>query len=242
MIKYEIEGGNLPVVICYPEPGQTLCTESGAMSWMSPNMKMDTNTGGGLKKVFGRIFSGESVFMNEYTAQGGVGMIAFASCFPGSIISYQVTPGNGIIVQKRGFLAMEKGLELSVYLQKKLGKGFFGGEGFIMQQIKGNGMVFLEIDGYCKEYDLGAGQSIIVDTGYLAAMSETCTMDIETVKGVKNIFFGGEGLFNTRITGPGKVYIQSMPIINTAQRLTPYLNVGSGDDNNGGGFSIKLGD
>ena len=242
MMKYDIEGGNLPVVICYPEAGQTLCTESGAMSWMSPNMKMDTNTGGGLKKVFGRMFSGESIFMNEYTAQGGNGMIAFASSFPGSIIPYQVTPGNSIIVQKRGFLAMEKGLELSVYLQKKLGKGLFGGEGFIMQKITGNGMVFIEIDGYCKEYDLAAGQSIIVDTGYLAAMSETCTMDIETVAGVKNIFFGGEGLFNTRITGPGKVYIQSMPIINTARALSPYLTTSSGDKNSGGGINIRLGD
>ena len=241
MIKYEIEGGNLPVVICYPEAGQTLCTESGAMSWMSPNMHMETNTGGGLKKVFGRMFSGESIFMNEYSAQGGTGMIAFASSFPGSIIPYHVTPGNGIIVQKRGFLAMEKGLELSVYFQKKLGKGFFGGEGFIMQQIKGDGLVFLEIDGYCKEYDLGVGQSIIVDTGYLAAMSESCTMDIETGKGVKTIFFGGEGLFNTRITGPGKVYIQSMPVINTAQCLTPYLNINN-DNNSGGGINIRLGD
>lgn len=242
MIRYEIEGGNLPVVICYPEAGQTLCTESGAMSWMSPNMKMDTNTGGGLKKVFGRMFSGESIFMNEYTAQGGRGMIAFASSFPGSIIPYQVTPGNGIIVQKRGFLAMEKGLELSVYFQKRLGKGFFGGEGFIMQRITGNGLVFLEIDGHCKEYDLAAGQSIIVDTGYLAAMSESCTMDIETVKGAKNIFFGGEGLFHTRITGPGKVYIQSMPVINTAQCLTPYLNISDGSNNSGSGINIKFGD
>lgn len=241
MIKYEIEGGNLPVVICYPEAGETLCTEKGAMSWMSPNMKMDTNTGGGIKKAFGRFFSGESIFMNEYTAEGGSGMIAFASSFPGSIIPYQVTEGNGIIVQKRGFLAMEKGLDLSVYFQKKFSKGFFGGEGFIMQRISGNGMVFLEIDGYCKEYELGIGESIIVDTGYLAAMSETCTMDIETVKGAKNIFLGGEGLFNTRITGPGKVYIQSMPVINTAQVLTPYLNIGD-NDNNGGGINIRLGE
>lgn len=240
MIKYEIEGGNLPVVICYPEAGETLCTESGAMSWMSPNMQMDTNTGGGIGKVFGRLFSGESIFMNEYTAVGGSGMIAFASSFPGSIIPYHVTLGNGIIVQKRGFLAMEKGLDLSMYFQKKLGRGFFGGEGFIMQKISGDGMVFLEIDGYCKEYDLGVGQSIVVDTGYLAAMSETCTMDIETVKGAKNIFFGGEGLFHTRITGPGKVYIQSMPVINTAQALTPYLNINR-DDNNGG-INIRLGE
>ena len=241
MIRYEIEGGNLPVVICYPEAGQTLCTESGAMSWMSPNMKMDTNSGGGIKKALGRMFSGESIFMNEYTAQGGTGMIAFASSFPGSIIPYQVSEGNGIVVQKRGFLAMEKGLDLSVFFQKKLGRGFFGGEGFIMQRITGYGMVFLEIDGYCKEYNLGVGESIIVDTGYLAAMSDTCTMDIQPVQGAKNIFFGGEGLFHTRITGPGKVYIQSMPVINTAQALSPYLNVNNGD-NNGGGINIRLGD
>lgn len=241
MIRYEIEGGNLPVVICYPEAGQALCTESGAMSWMSPNMKMDTNTGGGIKKAFGRMFSGESIFMNEFTAVGASGMIAFASSFPGSIIPYQVTEGNGIVVQKRGFLAMEKGLELSVYFQKKLGKGFFGGEGFIMQKITGNGLVFIEIDGYCKEYQLGSGESIIVDTGYLAAMSESCTMDIQTVKGAKNIFFGGEGLFHTRITGPGKVYIQSMPVINTAKALTPYLNINS-DNNDRNGINIRFGE
>ena len=241
MIRYEIEGGNLPVVICYPEAGQTLCTESGAMSWMSPNMKMDTNSGGGLKKAFGRLLSGESIFMNEYTAQGGTGMIAFASSFPGSIIPYQVSEGNGIVVQKRGFLAMEKGLDISVFFQKKLGRGFFGGEGFIMQRITGYGMVFLEIDGYCKEYNLGVGESIIVDTGYLAAMSDTCMMDIQPVQGAKNIFFGGEGLFHTRITGPGKVYIQSMPVINTAQALSPYLNLNNGESN-GGGINIRLGD
>lgn len=241
MIRYEIEGGNLPVVICYPEAGQTLCTESGAMSWMSPNMKMDTNSGGGIKKALGRMFSGESIFMNEYTAQGGTGMIAFASTFPGSIIPYQVSEGNGIVVQKGGFLAMEKGLDLSVFFQKKLGRGFFGGEGFIMQRITGYGMVFLEIDGYCKEYNLSVGESIIVDTGYLAAMSDTCTMDIQPVQGAKNIFFGGEGLFHTRITGPGKVYIQSMPVINTAQALSPYLNINDGDSN-GGGINIRLGD
>ncbi len=242
MLKYEIEGGNLPVVICYPEAGQTLCTESGAMSWMSPNMHMETNSGGGFKKAIGRLFSGESVFMNEYTATGGSGMIAFASSFPGSIIPYRVTEGNAIIVQKRGFLAMEKGLDLSLFWQKKLGRGFFGGEGFIMQKISGNGLVFLEIDGYCKEYDLGVGESIIVDTGYLAAMTEGCSMEVETVKGAKNIFLGGEGLFNTRITGPGKVYIQSMPVINTAAALTPYLNINDNNDsdNNKSGITFRL--
>ncbi len=241
MIKYDIEGGNLPVLICYPEVGQTLCTQTGAMSWMSPNMQMQTNSGGGVKKVFGRLFSGESLFMNEYTPIGSTGTIAFASSFPGSILPYHVTPGRGIIVQKRGFLAMEKGLDVSVYFQKKFRGGFFGGEGFIMQKISGDGLVFLEIDGYCKEYTLEAGQSIIMNTGYLAAMSDTCTMDVEMVRGVKNIFLGGEGLFNTRVTGPGKVYIQSMPISNTAAAIAPYIQIETNNDNNGGGgFTIRL--
>lgn len=242
MLRYEIEGGNLPVVICYPEYGQTICSQSGAMSWMSPNMRMDTNTGGGLKKVFGRMLSGESIFMNEYTAEGGTGMIAFASTFPGTIIPFQVTEQSGIIVQKRGFLAMEKGLDLSLYFQKKLSRGFFGGEGFIMQRISGNGIVFIEIDGHCKEYDLGVGESIIIDTGYLAAMTDTCTMEIEAVKGAKNMFFGGEGIFHTKVTGPGKVYIQSMPLVNTAEALLPYLNIETGSDNRGGGINIRFGD
>ena len=242
MIRYEIEGGSLPVVICYPTVGQTLCTQSGAMSWMSPNMQMETNTGGGLKKMLGRLISGDSIFMNEYTPVGGNGMIAFASTMPGRIIPFEVTPGNGIIVQKSGFLAMEKGLELSIYLQKKLGSGFFGGEGFVMQKITGNGVAFVEIDGYCKEYNLAAGESLIVDTGYLAAMSESCTMEIQAVRGAKNIFLGGEGLFHTRVVGPGKVYIQSMPIISMAERLAPYLpSTSSSSSDNDGGISIKLG-
>ena len=241
MIRYDIEGGNLPVVICYPTEGETLCTQCGAMSWMSPNMEMNTNMGGGIKKVFGRMFSGESVFMNEYTATGGESVIAFASSFPGSIMPYHVTPGNGIIVQKRGFLAMEKGLELSVYFQKRLRNGFFGGEGFIMQRISGDGMVFIEIDGYCKEYELDASQSIILDTGYLAAMSESCTMDIVGVKGFKNVLFGGEGLFHTVVKGPGKVYVQSMPISNTAAALAPYIQIQHDSNDNKTTLSFPIG-
>ncbi len=238
MIRYEIEGGHLPVVICYPEAGQTLLTQSGSMSWMSPNMHMETHTGG-LKKAFGRIFAGESIFFNEYTPLGGSGMIAFASAFPGSIIPFQVTENESIIVQKRGFLAMEKGLDLSIYFQKKFSRGFFGGEGFIMQKVSGSGMVFLEIDGHCKEYTLGVGESILIDTGYLAAMSESCSMEIETVRGAKNIFFGGEGLFLTRVTGPGKVYLQSMPVSNMAKELIPFLPTQNSSE---GGINIKLGE
>ena len=238
MLRYEIEGGSLPVVICYPEAGQSICCERGAMSWMSPNMQMQTGSGGGFRKAMGRLFSGDSIFVNEYTAMGGGGMIAFASNLPGRIIPYEVTPGNGIIVQKGGFLAMEKGLDLSIYFQKKLGRGLFGGEGFIMQRISGYGLAFLEIDGYCKEYTLMPGESIVVDTGYLAAMTESCTMDIQTVRGAKNVFFGGEGLFHTVITGPGKVYIQSMPILQIANRLAPYMP--TADSDNGGGINVSL--
>ena len=241
MLRYTIEGENLPVVICYPEANQTVLSETGAMSWMSPNIKMDTNSGGGIKKALGRMFAGESLFMNEFTAQDGMGTVAFASSFPGSIIPYEVSPGNSIIVQKHSFLAMEKGLDLSIYFQKKLGKGFFGGEGFIMNKISGNGLVFIEIDGYCKEYDLQANESIIVDTGYLAAMSESCTMDIEAVQGAKNIFLGGMGLFHTKITGPGKVYLQTMPIIKTAKAIEPYITFPTTTEG-GKGINIRLGE
>lgn len=239
MIRYEIEGGHLPVVICYPEIGQTLVTESGAMSWMSPNMNMETNSGGGIAKALGRLIARDSVFMNEYTPKGGTGMIALASSFPGSIIPFEITPGNGIIVQKGGFLAMEKGMDISIHFQKRMGSGFFGGEGFIMQKISGYGTAFVEIDGHCKEYELAAGQSIIIDTGYLAAMTESCTMDIQPIKGIKNAFFGGESFFNTVVTGPGKVYIQSMPIAKLAETVTPYLPLGN---SGGDGININLGD
>ena len=244
MVKFEIEGGSLPVVICYPEAGETLCTQSGAMSWMSPNMEMTTNSGGGIKKALGRFLAGESLFMNEYTCRGGQGMIAFSSALPGKIIPFRVTPGNGIIIQKTGFLAMEKGLDLSIHFQKRLGAGFLGGEGFILQKVSGDGLVFIEIDGYCKEYELAAGEKIIVDSGYLAAMSESCSMDVQSVKGFKNILFGGEGFFNTVISGPGKVYVQSMPAMTLAQRIIPYLPSVSTNNNNGGngggGFKINF--
>lgn len=239
MIKYEIEGGNLPVLICYPEVGQTLCTQRGAMSWMSPNMQMSTNSGGGVKKALGRLFAGESLFMNEYTPRDGRGLIAFGAALPGRIIPYEVTPGNSIILQKNAFLAMEKGLDLSIHFQKRMGAGLVGGEGFVLQKVSGNGMVFIEVDGYCKEYMLAAGQSLIVDSGYLAAMTEGCTMNIQTVKGVKNVLFGGEGAFNTVITGPGRVFVQSMPVVSLAEKLAQYMPTAN-TSNNGGGFNINL--
>ena len=222
-MTYEIVGTPLPVVTCTLQAGEKMITESGAMSWMSPNMIMETSTNGGIGKAFGRMFSGESMFQNIYTAQGGQGMIAFASSFPGSIIPFQISPGNSIVVQKRGFLAAEAGVQLSIFFQKRLGAGFFGGEGFIMQKLSGQGMAFAEIDGSVVEYTLQPGQQIIVDTGYLAAMSETCQISIQSISGVKNVLFGGEGFFNTVITGPGKVYLQSMPANKLAASIASFI-------------------
>lgn len=222
-MKYNIEGQNLPVVICELSPGETMITERGSMSWMSPNMKMDTTSGGGFGKALGRMFAGEGLFQNRYTAESGPGMIAFASSFPGEIRAFEIAPGRELILQKSGFLAAESSVNLSVFFQKKLGAGFFGGEGFIMQRVSGSGIVFAEFDGHVVEYELQRGQSIVVDTGYLAAMDATCSLEIKSVPGLKNALFGGEGLFNTVITGPGRVYLQSMPICAVANAIRPYI-------------------
>jgi len=222
-MKYNIEGKNLPVVICELASGETMITERGSMSWMSPNMKMETTSGGGLGKALGRMFAGEALFQNRYTAEGGNGMIAFASSFPGEVRAFEIAPGRELIVQKGGFLAAESSVNLSVHFQKKLGAGLFGGEGFIMQKLSGNGIAFAEFDGHVVEYELGSGQSIVVDTGYLAAMDATCSMEIQTVPGIKNALFGGEGIFNTVVSGPGRVYLQSMPISAVANAIRPYI-------------------
>ena len=221
-MNYKIEGTPLPVVICELSNGEQMITERGSMSWMTPNMRMETTSNGGVGKALGRMFSGEALFQNRYTAEGGTGMIAFASSFPGSIVPLRITPDRPVIAQKSAFLASEPGVELSIHFQRKIGAGFFGGEGFIMQKLSGNGIAFIEIDGHAVEYDLAPGQQMIVDTGYLAYMDASCTMDVVTVKGAKNVFFGGEGLFNTRVTGPGKVVLQTMPI----SRIAGVLGVG----------------
>ncbi len=221
-MKYKIEGGNLPVVICELEAGETMITESGAMSWMSPNLELETSAGG-FGKAMGRMFSGESIFLNRYTAAGGNGMIAFASSFPGTIQPFRIGGGAEIILQKKAFLAAEDGVELSVWFTKKFGAGLVGGEGFILQKISGEGMVFAEFDGHVVEYELAEGQQIVMDSGHLAAMTASCKMEVKTVKGLKNKLFGGEGFFNTVVTGPGKLWIQTMPLVNVASAINPYI-------------------
>lgn len=217
-MQYQIQGQPYPVVVMTLNAEETVLCQKGAMAWMTPNMEMQTR-GGGLGKMFSRALSGEAMFQNEYTARGGTGMIALASAVPGEIMPIQITSAKSIVAQKSSFLASEQSISFEMYFQKKIAGGFFGGEGFIMQKFSGNGMLFLEIDGSVIAYDLAPGQTMMVDTGNLAAMEATCKLDVETVKGVGNMFLGGEGFFNTKITGPGRIWLQTLPLSGLANAL-----------------------
>ena len=213
-MRYTISGDNMPVAICELDDGESLYCEAGAMSWMSPNLVMETKSKGGLGGFFGRALSGETGFQNYYTAKNGNGRIAFSSAYVGNILAVEITPDKPIIIQKRAFLAATMGVEMEIFFQKKLGTALFGGEGFVMQKLSGSGIVFLELDGSVHEYELQAGEQMLISTGHLAMMEESVTMDIQQIKGVKNVLFGGESLFNTVVTGPGRITVQSMPLSN----------------------------
>lgn len=232
-MKYNITGTPMPVLNCMLEPNESMISESGSMSWMSPNMELKTTTNGGVGKVFSRMISGEKMFQNIYTARNGNGSISFASSFPGDIVALNVTPEQEYLVQKTGFLAGTQGVDLSVYLQKNIGAGFFSGEGFILQKISGNGIAFVEVDGSATEIQLAPGQQIIIDTGHLVLAEGTCDIDVKSVKGIKNALFGGVGVFNTVVTGPGKVVLQSMPIIKMANVISKYIKAPSSSSSSG---------
>ena len=225
-MEYEIKGGTFPVVICRLKSGERMVTESGSMVWMSPNMEMATS-GGGVGKMLSKVFSGERMFQNIYTAHGD-GMIAFGSSFPGKILPLELTGERGYILQKSAFLASETSVELSIHFNKKFGVGFFGGEGFIMQRLTGRGIAFVEVDGDLVEYTLAAGEEILVDTGNVLGFEEGVKMEIQQVEGLKNIFFGGEGVFHTRLTGPGKIWLQTMPISSVAHAMAPFIVTNNG--------------
>ena len=224
-MEYEIIGTPLPAVVCYLKKGDVMLSDSGAMAWMDPCMEMGTTSNGGISKAFGRMFSGETLFLNTYTAHAD-GKIAFASSFPGEIRKYDIEPGKEIVVQKSAFLASETTVDRSIFFNKKAMTGIFGGEGFIMNKLSGKGTVFVEIDGATVEYDLAPGQQIVVDTGYVAVMDATCTMTTQSVPGIKNKLLGGEGFFNTVITGPGHVVLQTMPISAIAGSLAQFFPSG----------------
>lgn len=211
-MEAKILGDSLPVVTCKLKKGESIVTESGGMSWMDEGIEMKTSTNGGIMKGLGRALAGESLFMNTYTAQQDDVEIAFSSCFPGKVLEFDLAQGESIIAQKKAFMCAESSVDIAMHFRKKLGAGMFGGEGFIMQKITGPGKVFLEIDGEVVKKELAAGQTLKVDNGYVAAMTSGVDLDITTVPGLKNIMFGGEGLFLTTVKGPGTVYLQSMPI------------------------------
>ena len=227
-MEYEIQGGAFPIVICTLQRGETMKNETGAMSFMTSEMKMETNTGGGLLKGLGRALSGDSIFLNFFTAQADNQKIGFSARTPGKIFPIKLDGTNTIIGQKNAFLTAEEGVDLDIYFRNKIGTGIFGGEGFVLQKFSGVGMAFIEIDGEVIERELAPGEQLLLDPGHLAAMDESVGFDIERVKGAKNILFG-EGLFFARLTGPGKVWIQTMPISKLAQAIIPFLptsNVG----------------
>lgn len=220
-MQYSIVGDNLPAVIIWLNPGETIISQAGGRTWSRGQVLTETK-GGSVGQALGRLLSGESLFMSHYTAQGPA-EIAFTSSFPGQIIARELRPGESVICQKSAFLCATAGVQLSVHLQRRLGAGFLGGEGFIMQKVTGPGTVFFELDGYCPSYDLAPGEQIICDTGAVALMEDTCTMDVQMVRGIKNLFLGGEGLVDTVVTGPGRVHLQSMSVFKLAKLVEPYI-------------------
>jgi len=211
------------MVVCTLQKGETMQDETGAMSYMTQGIKMETNTGGGLLKGLGRALSGDTLFLNYFTAERDGEEVAFSSCYPGKIIPIELNGSNSIIGQKNAFLTATKDVQLDMYFRKKLGAGIFGGEGFILQKFSGKGMLFLEIDGDVVEKNLQPGEKLLVDQGHVAAMDETVDFDIQRVKGAKNMLFGGEGLFFATVTGPGRVWLQTMPVSKLAEAIIPYI-------------------
>ncbi|MEI6132193.1 MAG: TIGR00266 family protein [Bacillota bacterium] len=217
-----IFGGNLPAVSIKLNTNESIYTQSGGMAWMDDGITMQTNMQGGLMKGLGRMMSGDSLFMATFTASGPNQEIVISSTFPGSIIEIDLN-GNSIIAQKNGFLCAETTVALNAFLTKSFGAGLFGGEGFVLQRLSGTGKVFLEVDGSLTERTLAPGEKIKIDTGHIAAFEETCTYQAEMVKGFKNILFGGEGMFLATLTGPGKVWLQTITIPGFAKVLIPFL-------------------
>jgi len=222
-LEYKITDTVLPVVTINLKPGEIVYSESGGMSWMSANVEMKTHSGGGLGKMLKRKLSGESLFITDYFVNKDPGTVAFASEFPGRILAMQLEAGEQLIAQKDAFMVAEKSVDLDLHLNRKLGAGFFGGEGFIMEKISGPGLVFFEFDGDIVEMTLAKGESLRVDAGHIAMFEPSVQYDVKMVKGVSNILFGGEGLFLATLRGPGKVWLQTMPMIKLAGKILPFF-------------------
>ena len=233
-MQYRIEGTTLPVVTITLSPGQRIYSSSGGMSWMTQDVEMETNTGGGLGKMFKRALSGESLFVVDYYVDRGVGEVAFSAEFPGNIIDLDLAGGQSVIVQKDSFLCAEKSVELDLHFRKRLGAGLFGGEGFMLQRLTGPGKAFVNFDGEILVKDLKPGELLRVDTGHVAMFEPTVDFDVEVVRGFKNILLGGEGLFLATLRGPGKAYLQTMPMNKLAQKVAQYMPQVGGKGQSGG--------
>ena len=222
-MKYEIIGDAFPAVKCHLEKGEVMKCEGGSMSWMDRGITMSTEGGGGLGKAFSRAVSGESVFFNHFTCSVDQGEIAFASSFPGRVIPIELGAGQSIIAQKTAFLACEESVDVAMHFHSKVGAGVFGGMGFIMQKFTGPGTVFLEIHGGLESYELAPGEEKVVDGPHLAIIGSGVEFEVETIKGMKNKLLGGNGLFNTVLRGPGKIWLQTIPVPTVAAAIAPYL-------------------
>ena len=220
-MQYRIEGTTLPVVTVTLNPGQRIYSSSGGMSWMTEAVEMETNTGGGLGRMVKRALSGESLFIVDYYVERGEGEVAFSAEFPGKILDLDLAGGQSVIVQKDAFMCAEKTVDLDMHFRKRLGAGLFGGEGFIMQRLTGPGRAFVNFDGEILVKELQPGELLRVDTGHVAMIDPTVDFDVEIVRGFKNILLGGEGLFLATLRGPGKAYLQTMPMDKTGAEDRP---------------------
>lgn len=223
-MNYKLIGQTVPVVEMTLDKGETVYTQSGGMAYQSEGISMSTNARGGVMKSLGRMFAGESIFMANYTSEKEGALVAFASTVPGNIVPVDLREHpQGFTLQKGAFLCAENSVNTSIAFTKKFSAGLFGGEGFILQKAEGNGMLFLEVDGDVIEKELAAGEVLKVDTGNVVAFDNSISYEIETVKGLGNIFLGGEGLFLTKLVGPGKVILQSQNFVDFARRIIPYI-------------------
>ena len=222
-MEYQITGHVMETLDIHLKKGESVYTESGGMAWMRGQIQMDTNTKGGVVAGLGRMLAGESLFMTTYTCRGRDGLITFAPEITGKILDMKLASGQSLICQKDAFMCAEDSVKLEIHFKKRLGAGMFGGEGFILQKVTGPGMVFLEIPGEVREVQLAAGEVIQVDPGHIALFEPTVDYDISRVKGLTNIFFSGEGLFLAKLTGPGKIWLQSLPLANLAAKLSRYM-------------------
>ena len=239
-IAHRIEGTILPVLTVTLNPGERIFSSSGGMSWMTQQVEMETNTGGGLGKMFKRALSGESLFIVDYFVNSGPGEVAFSAVCPGKILELNLADGQQMIVQKDSFMCAEKAVDLDLHFRKRLGAGLFGGEGFILQKLTGPGMAFVNFDGEIVQKTLAPGEVLRVDTGHVAMFEPTVDFDIEMIKGFRNLLLGGEGLFLATLRGPGNVWLQTMPMSKLAQRIAQFMPQVGGKGQSGGA-NINLG-